>query len=201
VKLAASQELYSYWNLLRGERCSPERNEIDPGVIRGVLADTFILEFDSPAGFPMRIAGARTNALFLRELRGAPFLEVWRSGDKIQIQTILDSVADDAQPFLLGATSGPPGFAVIDFELLLLPLRHYGATHARILGSLSPRTLPPWLGLLALAPLALGPLRALGPEDAAVGGGVHLHAGRQFFGRAPKTVRRGHLFVYDATKQ
>src|SRR5208283_5828282 len=66
VKLAASRELHSYWNLLRGARSAPERSQIDPGAIRGVLADTFILEGNAQKRYPIRIAGARTNALFLR---------------------------------------------------------------------------------------------------------------------------------------
>ena len=71
MKLAASRELFAYWNALRGARSAPERDDVDPGAIRGVLADTFILEFDPAAGFPLRVVGTRTNALFLRELRGS----------------------------------------------------------------------------------------------------------------------------------
>src|SRR6202046_4887894 len=73
VKLAATIELYAYWNRLRGARSAPERNDVDPGAIRGVLADTFVLDFDEKLGFPFRIAGARGTAIFLKELRGLPF--------------------------------------------------------------------------------------------------------------------------------
>src|SRR6202046_1638798 len=77
VKLAATIELYAYWNRLRGARSAPERNDVDPGAIRGVLADTFVLDFDARRGFPFRIAGSRANALFLKELRGFSFLDLW----------------------------------------------------------------------------------------------------------------------------
>ena len=139
MKLAASQQLFAYWNELRGARSAPERNDIDPGAIRGILADTFILEFDAGRAFPMRIVGTRTNALFLRELRGAPFLDLWREGDRQETRAILASVADEAQPFLIGAAGTPLGFAPVDIEMLLLPLRHHGDTHSRILGCCAPK--------------------------------------------------------------
>ena len=78
MQLAVSRELYAYWDTLRAGRSAPERNDIDPGAIRGILADTFVLDFDPKRGFPFRIAGSRANALFLRELRGFPFLQLWR---------------------------------------------------------------------------------------------------------------------------
>ena len=69
-------ELYAYWNRLRGARSARERNDVDPGAIRGVLADTFMLDFDEKRGFPFRIAGSRANAIFLKELRGLSFLDL-----------------------------------------------------------------------------------------------------------------------------
>ena len=63
---------------MRGARSAPERSEIDPAAIRGVLADTFILEVDISRRYPVRIAGTRTNALFLRELKGGGFLDLWQ---------------------------------------------------------------------------------------------------------------------------
>ena len=117
MKLAASQQLYAYWDELRGARSAPERNDIEPGAIRGILADTFILEFDGRRDFPMRVVGTRTSALFLRELRGAPFLDLWRGQDRDETRAILSSVADEAQPFLIGAIGTPLGFAPIEVEV------------------------------------------------------------------------------------
>ena len=83
MKLAVTMELYGHWNRLRGARSAPERNAIDPGAIRGVLADTFVLDFDVSRGFPFRIAGSRANALFLKELRGLSFLDLCRDADHV----------------------------------------------------------------------------------------------------------------------
>jgi hypothetical protein len=200
VKLAATQHLYAYWNRLRGARSAPERDDIDPGAIRGVLADTFILEFDAERAFPIRVVGTRTNALFLRELRGASFLDLWRDEDEEEMRAILADVADEAQPFLIGAIGKPPGFAPVDIEMLLLPLRHHGDTHARILGCCAPDASPYWLGLIAVEPLALLTLRALGPGEPSADPPPTRPAASRCFGRAPHPSRHGHLFVFFANR-
>ena len=185
MKLAASQQLFAYWDALRGVRGAPERNDIEPGALRGVIADTFILEFGKAAGFPLRVVGGRTQALFGRELRGAPFLSLWDMGSREEIARVVESAADGAQPFLAGARGGPPGAAPLDFETLILPLRHHGATHARILGSLAPCGGAAWFGLLPLRPLSLTSLRALSRDPDA-----------GFGAPRPTPDRRAHLFVY-----
>ena len=192
MKLAATQELHAYWHAIKGDRSAPERNDIDPGSIRGVLADTFILEFEPSAGYPMRIVGTRTNALFQRELRGVPFLDLWRRDDRSEARGLIETVADEAQPFLVGATGGPTGVDVVDVEILLLPLRHRGATHARILGSCTPRRLPEWLGLLSIGPLSLVSLRALREEDFR-----ESPPRSRSFAPPAEVHRHGHLLVYS----
>ena len=188
MKLASSQQLYAYWDALRGARGAPERNDIEPGAIRGVLADTFILEFSLKGRFPLRVVGSRTNALFGRELRGTAFLDLWERADADEVARVIEGAADGAQPFLVGARGAPDGAAELDLELLLLPLRHHGATHARVLGGCAPAANPPWLGLLPMRRLKIASLRAL---DAAPSSGFVAR-------RPPDFRRRGHLFVYSS---
>jgi hypothetical protein len=198
VKLAGTMELYAYWNRLRGRRSAPERNDVDPAAIRGVLADTFVLDFDARLGFPVRIAGSRANALFLKDLRGLSFFELWRGADREDLAWILHCVADEAQAFLIGAEAGPPGYDAVDIEVILLPLRHHGLTHSRVLGGLAFHATPSWMGLTAAGPIALTSLRALEPstrkplalEDAAAAG----------FSLRNMPRRHKHLFVYSGDR-
>ena len=192
MKLAATMELYAYWNQLRGGRSAPERNDVDPGAIRGVLADTFVLDFDDQRGFPFRIAGSRANALFLKELRGLSFLELWRDADREEVDSVLHCVADEAQAFLIGAEAGPPGLDAVGIEVILLPLRHHGLTHSRVLGGLALHAAPAWMGLSGAGPIALTSLRALNsstPEPLDAGG---RGAGRLF---APRYAEALQTFV------
>lgn len=199
VKLAVTMELYAYWNQLRGARTAPERNDVDPGAISGVLADTFVLDFDGRRGFPFRIAGSRANAVFLKELRGLSFLELWREADREQLDSILHCVADEAQAFLIGAEAGPPGLDAVDIEVILLPLRHHGLTHSRIPGGFASHAAPTWMGLIGAGPIALTSLRALdsstreplAAEDATPAG----------FSLRDMPRRYKHLFVYSGDRR
>ena len=194
MKLAASQELHAYWNLLRGARSAPERSEIDPSAIRGVLADTFILEADKSKRYPIRVSGTRTNCLFGRELKGAAFIDLWQAADQREVTTMLASVADEATAIVAGVSAGPAGARPLQLELLLLPLRHHGDTHARVLGAVSPASLPTWIGLFAAGPMSLLSLRTLRRADYPAS--ARDESGRRAaFGRTVPIDRRGHLVV------
>ena len=157
----ACRELFDYWRLLCAGRAAPERDAIDPAAIRGILADVFILEVDAPRAFPFRLSGARLNALLMREQRGASFLDLWRDSDAAAMAAVLEGMLADRRPVAAGVTTAPPDHARLDLELLLLPLRHRGKTHARVLGCLAPARVPGWFGLLPAQPLALASLRVL----------------------------------------
>ncbi|MGC2787852.1 MAG: PAS domain-containing protein [Roseiarcus sp.] len=195
MKLAVTMELHAYWNRLRGARSAPERNDVDPGAIRGVLADTFVLDFDDQRGFPFRIAGSRANALFLKELRGLPFLELWRDADREELDSILHCVADETQPFLIGAEARPAGLETVDIEIILLPLRHHGLTHSRVLGGLAVRAAPAWMGLTRAGPITLTSLRAL--ESSAREKPASEGAAQADFSLRNIPRRHKHLFVYS----
>ena len=138
----------------------------------------------------MRIAGGRTEALFLRELRGTPFLDLWRSDDQARVAAILSFVADGSEPYVLGARSGPVGFPPIDCETILLPLNHRGDGHARVLGLCAPLRFPEWLGLVGVEPLAMTNFRGLGGR-----GNDELS---EFAAAASKAQRRINLYLPES---
>ncbi len=159
MKQPATRELLAYWNGLRGDRMAPERGEIDPARIRNVLADTFMLDVDLAGGFPFRLVGTRVNGLFETELKAKPFLSLWRAEERHNLAAVLTTVADGPCPVVAGATAAPQDQESCALELLFLPLRHHGKTHARILGLVKPVSEPVWFGLLPVGPMALRSLR------------------------------------------
>jgi hypothetical protein len=161
----AVKELFLYWNELRGERTAPERNDMDPNAIRHILADTFQLEIDAERTFPFRLAGTRVNALFDAEQKGRSFLDLWRPEEAHNIATVLLTVADGACPVVAGAVASTKGENEIALELLLLPLRHFGKTHSRILGIVAPVKTPAWLGTQAAGQMNLRSLRVVDNEE------------------------------------
>jgi hypothetical protein len=164
MKQASSRELFGYWTARRGKRPAPERGEIEPGAIRRVLGDVFILEFDRRGGHPVRLAGTRVCALFGRELKNGPFLDLWDDETRALLAQLLGIVADEATGVVASAKGRTPEGWSQDLELVLLPLAHRGDTHARMIGALSPLVAPFWLGTSHLGALKLGSVRHLDPR-------------------------------------
>ena len=150
----------SYWTERRGRRPAPERADIEPAAIRRVLADTFILAFEPERGHPFRVAGTRLCALFGRELKSEPFLDLWSAASRNHVRDLLAIVAEESVGVVAGATGASPADAAL--ELVLLPLSHRGRTDARVLGALAAREPPAWVGIHALDGLTLGAHRYLG---------------------------------------
>ena len=200
MKHATSQELFSYWSRLRAQRAAPERADIEPAAIRNILADTFILEVEETGAYPIRVVGARINAIFGHELKSQSFASLWREEDQLSLRALMGAVLDDCLPAIAGAAACPRGRMRVELELVLLPLRHNGRTHARMLGALSPSSIPSWLGLLPAEPMTLTSLRIIGAEERrarqiedqalALEGAVKWQA-------LPEPARRRHLFVHD----
>jgi len=166
MRQAATQELYSYWNRLRGARLSPEREEIDPTEIRHILADTMILEADDERQYPIRISGTRLNALFCNEQKGVPLVSLFAPEDRAGVSLMAEAVLDSQRPAVAGLIAEAELGEDAPLELLLLPLRHRGKTHARLLASLTPQALPSWFGLRAARSLRLVAMRFLDSVEA-----------------------------------
>ena len=188
MRQSATRELHSYWSGLRGERAAPERADVDPVAFRGVLPDTFMLEVDDARRFPVVLAGSRCNAIFGTGLKGSSFVDLFDAEDRCQIAGICSNVCDDAAPAVAGLKAAAVGGQALDLEMLLLPLRHRGKTHSRILGSFAPAGFPHWLGLVPVARLSLVSMRMILPAETRRRGGG---AERVPPGRAGDATARG----------
>ncbi|GAC1327812.1 MAG: hypothetical protein NVSMB26_02220 [Beijerinckiaceae bacterium] len=163
MRQAATRELFSYWDRLRRGRAAPERADIDPAAIRNVLADTFLIEIDEACAFPIRLSGTRLNALWLGEQKGRSFLDLWHAEERRAVAALILTVIDGVNPVIAGVSAAPDGRAPINLELLLLPLRHNGKTHARVLGCITPAAHAAWFGLVAVDKLVLTSMRVIEP--------------------------------------
>jgi hypothetical protein len=164
MKNAASRDLYAYWEDRRGKRAAPERGEIEPGAIRQVLSDAFILALDGGAGHPFRLAGTRVCALFGRELKGEPFVGLWGAESQPVIGDLLTILNDERVGTVAGVTAHNGAGEPIELELLLLPLSANRPSLARTIGVLAPLKIPHWLGSSPIGALTLGSRRHIGAE-------------------------------------
>ncbi len=146
MRHAASRALFSYWDGLRASGIVPDRADIEPRGISGILGDTFILETDRHGFVPYRLAGSRVCAIFGQEMKGLPFLGHFTGQDRAKVaQGIAD--ANAAPTGLLVAADGVSltGQSV-PMELLVLPLAHRGRIGARMIGVVSMLESPYWIG-------------------------------------------------------
>ena len=190
MKHSSIRELFDYWNERRGLRAAPERGDIEPGAIRRVLADTFMLGFDRTSDHPFRLAGTRVCAAFGRELKGQAFVGLWAAESKELIRDLLAVVAQETIGVVVSARGENAEGESLDMEVLILPLSHHNRTGARLLGAIAPAEGPYWLGSSALGGLTLRTHRYLDP-------GLSISATPSLRPPAPTGRIRHGLMVYD----
>lgn len=166
MKHSSSRELFRYWTTLRGARPAPERDEIDPGALRKVLGDSFVLTCDPRTGYPVRLAGTRLCGLFCRELKGSAFVGLWDAESRALVQSLLAGVSDEAAGVVVGVTGLTAAEPPLPLELLLLPLAQRSSLHVRLLGVLAPLQVPYWLGIEPVRAMSVGTFRNLTPRTA-----------------------------------
>lgn len=146
MKHTTTQNLYAYWNAMRGKRPAPRRFEIEPAQIADILPDTFILERIDSETFRFRLAGTRICEHFGTELRGSNFLDPWNDTDHLAVSRLLVNVSLQSAAGLLTIEADNERGENVPFEVLLLPLVHTRDSVDRVLGSISPLATPDWLG-------------------------------------------------------
>jgi hypothetical protein len=184
MKTQSTTLVFQYWDRLRGERSAPERGEIEPGAVAAALPDTFILEnrvSDAGPKLIIRLAGTRMCALFGRELKETPFAELWRDAAlKMELQRTADAVMDECAGAIAGLTAATATGRTTDFELLLLPLRHGGKTHSRILGAFGPLEPANSTGADAIVDASMRSMRIIWPSGLPRSGPTRLASRSRF---------------------
>jgi hypothetical protein len=161
----STKQLYDYWNSIRGSRSAPDRKDIDPTRIREALANTFILELDEHDKFSFRLAGSHLCTSYCRELKGRSFTALWHERDRDAVETLIRAVTEDHAAALVTFQGTTSIQTKVTFEMLLLPLRHNGSTHTRLLGAMTSLEEPYWLGVQPIMEQRVSGLRLIWPDD------------------------------------
>ncbi len=167
MQMLSTKTLYTYWNTIRGSRSAPDRRDIDPTRIREALANTFILELDEGDRFSFRLAGSHLCTSYCRELKGRSFSGLWHDRDQDAVGTLIRAVTEDHAVALLTFQGSTALQTKVTFETLLMPLRHNGSTHTRVLGSMSALDEPYWLGVQPILEQRITGLRLIWPDEVA----------------------------------
>jgi hypothetical protein len=138
MKHQSSRAYFAYWEAKRGDNRAPDRSEIEPGEVRELLGDIFVLSYDGAAGYPFRVAGTRVCALFGRDLKDKSFSGLFNAASRREIEDILTVVAEETLGAVAGVTATMPSGAPAHLELLLLPFNTRAHTPISMTGLLAP---------------------------------------------------------------
>src|SRR3954465_8293556 len=138
MKHPSSREFFAYWDEKRGLARAPDRSEMEPGAVRELLGDIFVLSYDPSAGYPFRVAGTRVCALLGCDQKGSSFSALFKPESRREIEDIIGIVAEE----ILAAGGGLPataeGGARVQLELLLLPFSNRAGAPLSLTGLLAP---------------------------------------------------------------
>jgi hypothetical protein len=138
MKHPSTREFFAYWNEKRGDARAPDRSEIEPGAVRQLLGDTFVLSYDAAAGYPFRVAGTRVCALLGCDLKNRSFSTLFAPDARREIENIIAVVAEEALPAIAGITATTQDGSPAHLELLLLPFNARANAPLSLTGLLAP---------------------------------------------------------------
>jgi hypothetical protein len=138
MKHPSTREFFAYWDEKRGTARAPERSEIEPGAVRELLGDIFVLSYDATAGYPFRVAGTRVCALLGRDLKDRSFSALFEADGRREIEEIIAVVAEEMQAAVAGITASSQDGSPAHLELLLLPFNARAHAPISLTGLLAP---------------------------------------------------------------
>ena len=138
MKHPSNREFFAYWDDKRGGARAPDRSDIEPGAVRELLGDIFVLSYDNEAGYPFRVAGTRVCALLGRDLKDKSFSALFTQDDRRQIDDIVTVVAEELLGAVAGITATTEDGKPAHLELLLLPFNTRAHTPISLTGLLAP---------------------------------------------------------------
>jgi hypothetical protein len=138
MKHPSSREFFAYWDEKRDGARAPDRSEIEPGAVRELLGDIFVLSYDAASGYPFRVAGTRVCALLGCDLKDRSFSALFMPDSRREIEGIIAVVAEEMLAAVAGITATSEDGMPVHMELLLLPFSARAHTPLSLTGLLAP---------------------------------------------------------------
>jgi hypothetical protein len=138
MKHPSNREFFAYWDEKRGGARAPDRSEIEPGAVRDLLGDIFVLSYDATSGYPFRVAGTRVCALLGCDLKDRSFSALFAPGGRREIEEIIAVVAEEMLAAVAGITATSEDGSLVHLELLLLPFNARAHAPISLTGLLAP---------------------------------------------------------------
>ncbi len=138
MKHPSTREFFAYWDEKRGGARAPDRSEIEPGAVRELLGDIFVLSYDATSGHPFRVAGTRVCALLGCDLKDRSFSALFAPDTRREIEDIITVVSEEMLAAVAGVTATSEDGSPAHLELLLLPFNTRAHAPISLTGLLAP---------------------------------------------------------------
>lgn len=156
--------LFDYWNAIRAGRPAPLRSEIQPGEIRSILPNVFILEREKDESYRFRLAGTGLCSIYGMEFRNHNLLSMWQGECVASLRNTLDEVTRNAAVSVIEYTASTSAEREATFEMILMPLAQENGVITRVLGAAVPIDELPWIGDHLLSRQWIDRLQLLDPD-------------------------------------
>lgn len=138
MKHPSNREFFAYWDAKRDGARAPDRSDIEPGAVRELLGDIFVLSYDAAAGYPFRVAGTRVCSLLGYDLKDRSFSALFTPRDRREIEKIITVVSEEMLAAVAGISAIAEDGSLAHLELLLLPFNVRAHSPISLTGLLAP---------------------------------------------------------------
>jgi hypothetical protein len=138
MKHPSTREFFAYWDEKRSGARAPDRSEIEPGAVRELLGDIFVLSYDAASGYPFRVAGTRVCALLGCDLKDRSFSALFTTDTRREIEDVIAVVSEEMLAAVAGITATAQDGSPAHLELLLLPFNARAHAPLSLTGLLAP---------------------------------------------------------------
>ncbi|PZQ62487.1 MAG: histidine kinase [Phenylobacterium zucineum] len=134
--IRAHEEMFSYWNSLKGAAPAPSRGKIDPGHMKRLLPTVSLMDVLRGDGldYRVRLAGTGLYGVYAREITGLTLAEIYNSAAAEYWRHELSKVVHEGKPGVGVHSLSWRGASHLSIVWLRLPLMNEAGEVNMILG-------------------------------------------------------------------
>lgn len=161
-----TEQLIDYWRGVKGAAAVAMRSSINPTEFAHLLPQVFMLGRKGSGQYHFRLAGGFIADLHGRDLKDVDLTHLWSADDRTQLQLALELARRKPDPVVATAQARADHGAVLDLEILFMPLAAPSGEVDRVMGFYQPTSPVAALVGQPIKVLSLSSVRAVGVQGA-----------------------------------
>jgi hypothetical protein len=161
-----TEQLIDYWRTVKGAAAVAMRSSINPTEFAHLLPQVFMLGRKASGQYHFRLAGGFVADLHGRDLKDEELMRLWSTEDRIQLQLSLELARRKPDPIVVVAEARTELGAVLDLEILFMPLAAPTGDVDRVMGFYQPTSPVAALVGQPVKVLSLTSIRSIGVQGA-----------------------------------